>query len=363
MAKKLYLLPIVCLLLAGGVRAGDDVVDEIVARVNDSIITRADVAKGKKLAQEELEQRYPSDWQSQWTERQKDVLRDLIDEQLLLGRGQELGIDGQAETVKRLDELRVQMNGSMDDLQYAVEKQGVSFDDFKEHMRRSVVAEQVIAREVGPRIHPSEQEMQAWYNQHQKDLMAPEAVELAEILVKLPQAPPRADGDSKDGSAQSPQAPADPAQEAAALAKAKDLLGQLRKGATFEDLAKKYSDGPTAAQGGIIGTFKRGEMARQLEDKVFALKPGEITDVIRTRQGFIIFRLLSYQPAGVPPLKDVSERIYDRLYKEKLVTAARQYLTKLREESYIEVRAGFVDTGASPNERNILTLAGKHKGD
>jgi peptidyl-prolyl cis-trans isomerase SurA len=361
MARKSCLFPIVMLLLIAGVRGDDHVVDEIIARVNDSIITRADIEKGKKLAQEELQQSDPSDWQSKWTERQKDVLRDLIDEQLLLGKGEELGIDGQAETVKRLDELRVQMNGSMDDLRKAVEKEGIAFEDFKEHIRRSVVAEQVIAREVGPRIHPSEQEIQAWYNQHQKDLALPESVKLAEILVAFqPPKPPA----NKDAAAQNAPVPEDPVKASAAQAKAGDLLEQLRKGASFEDLAKKYSDGSTAALGGEIGEFTRGEMSRELENKVFALKRGQISDVIRTRQGFIIFKALAHQPAGVPALKDdVSQKIYSILYKEKLETAARAYLTKLREDGYIEVRAGFVDTGASANERNPLALTGRHKGD
>ena len=78
---------------------------------------------------------------------------------------------------------------------------------------------------------------------------------------------------------------------AAAQAKANDLLKQIRNGASFEDIAKKYSDGPTAAQGGAVGAFKRGKLSREIEDKVFAMKVGEVSDVIRTKQGFIILQV------------------------------------------------------------------------
>ncbi len=117
-------------------------------------------------------------------------------------------------------------------------------------------------------------------------------------------------------------------------------------------MAKKSSDGPTASQGGSLGNFKRGELAKDLEDKTFSLKPGETTDVIRTRQGFIILKVTGHRPAGVPPVKDISDRIREAIYSEKLEPAARAFLTKLREQAYIDIKSGYTDTGASPNQSN-----------
>jgi len=87
---------------------------------------------------------------------------------------------------------------------------------------------------------------------------------------------------------------------AAAQAKAQDLLDQIHKGAKFEDLAKKYSDGPSAKDGGDLNYFKRGTLSKELEDKVFALKAGEMTDVIRTKQGYVILEVSEHQTAGFP---------------------------------------------------------------
>src|SRR5262249_155272 len=204
-------------------------------------------------------------------------------------RGKEMGITGETDVVKRLNQLRQQMGlASIDDLEKEAQKQGVSYEDFKEQIRISAVTQQVIGQEVGSKIHITNEDVQEWYNSHQKELEGPEEVGLSEIMVSTQAAKPNTeDKDKQDASTPVPE---DPQKVAEAQAKANQLLEQLRKGAKFEDVAKKNSDGPTAAQGGALGNFKRGELAKDLEDKTFSLKPGEFTDVIRTRQGFIILK-------------------------------------------------------------------------
>ncbi|HEY6970667.1 MAG TPA: peptidylprolyl isomerase [Candidatus Angelobacter sp.] len=362
MARKSYLFITVFLLVAAGLRA-DNVVDEIVARVNDSIITRSDYQRGTEQAQEDLKQRFPSEWQGKWDERQKDVLRDLIDQQLLIDKGKELGITGETEMVKRLNEYRQQMGlATMEDLEKAAQQQGVSYEDFKEQIKNSIITQKVIGQEVGAHIHITNEETQAWYKEHQKEIEAPEEVKLAEILVST-QAPKPATDDKNQNAQQNAPLPEDPQKVAEAQAKAEQLLQQLRKGADFAALAKKNSDGSTAAQGGEIGSFHRGEMDKELEDKTFSLKPGGVSDVIRTRQGFIIFKVLAHQQAGVPPLEDVRKKIEELLYVQKLEPAARAYLTKLREEAFIEIRQGYTDSGASPNQTKPIIVAANTNGD
>jgi peptidyl-prolyl cis-trans isomerase SurA len=350
MPRKFVLFASVLLLAAIAVRA-DDIVDEIIARVNDQIITRSDMEKAKATTLEELKQRFPSDWQSHVSKAQADTLRDLIDQQLLLERGKDLGITGETELVKRLNQMRQQMGlASIDDLEAEAKKQGVSYEDFKEQIRISVVTQQVIGQEVGGKLHISNEDIQDWYNKHQKELEGPEEVSLSEIMVSTQ--PAKENVESKDKPAAEPDKnlPEDPAKAAEAEAKANQLLDQLKKGAKFDDLAKKSSDGPTASQGGTLGTFKRGELAKDLEDKTFALKAGENTGVIRTRQGFIILKVTAHRPAGIPPLNEISERIREAIYSERLEPAARAYLTKLREQAFIDIKPGYTDTGASPNQ-------------
>jgi peptidyl-prolyl cis-trans isomerase SurA len=358
MPKKLALFASALLLLAVALRA-DDIVDEIIARVDDQIITRSDMEKAKASTLEELKQRSPSDWQAQAAKAQANTLRDLIDQQLLLERGKDLGITGETELVKRLNQMRQQMGlASIDDLEKEAQKQGVSYEDFKEQIRISVVTQQVIGQEVGSKLQGqiTKDDIQDWYNKHQKELEGPEEVALSEIMVSTQ--PAKQDVEAKDKQAAEPDKnlPEDPAKVAEAEAKANQLLDALKKGVKFDDLAKKSSDGPTAAQGGTLGTFKRGELAKDLEEKTFSLKAGENTGVIRTRQGFIILKVTGHRAAGVPPLTDISDRIKEAIYSERLEPAARAYLTKLREQAFIDIKSGYTDTGASPNQSNKPTI-------
>jgi peptidyl-prolyl cis-trans isomerase SurA len=354
MLKKLSFATLAALLAALTLRA-DNIVDEIIARVNTSIITRADFERAKLTTQQELQQQFPNDWQAKWADRQKEILRELIDRQLLLEKGKELGITGDTDVIKRLNQMRQQMNlPTMDALEEEAKKQGISFEDFKEQIRSAAVEEQVIGREVGSKIHISSEEVQDFYNKHQKELEGVEEVSLSEILISTQPKPAgkQADDANKDTKKADEQQAEDPALVAQAEAKANSMLEQLRKGAKFEDLAKANSNGQTAAEGGRLGSFKRGELAKEFEDKTFALKTGQYTDVIRTKQGFLILKVNGHRPAGVPPLKDVEDNIRQAIYSQKLEPAAHAYLTKLREQAYIDIKTGYVDTGASPNQTN-----------
>ena len=342
--KKLALLSVFICCTAVLLNA-DSIVEEIIARVNNQIITRSEYQREREQLKQEAQQQDPANAEKIVAERQKDVLRGLIDQQLLLEKGKDLGITADTELVKKLDEMRKQMNlENMEDLEKAATAQGVSYEDFKQNLRNQIITQQVIGREVGSHLSISKEEEQKFYDEHKAEMEHPEQIKLSEILIAPQKTPTQAQKDPNTP-------PADDAQSlAAAQAKAENLLSEIRKGASFEEVAKKNSDGPTAAQGGDLGIFKRGMLAKELEDKTFAMKPGEITDVIRTKQGFVILKVAEHEAAGVPSMKEVEPRIQDALYMKKLDPALRAYLRKLREDAYIDIKPGYVDTGASPNQ-------------
>jgi peptidyl-prolyl cis-trans isomerase SurA len=363
-----------CLLLTfPATLTADTVIEDIVARVNNQIITRSEYQRSKDQLKQEAQQQDPGNADKIVAEKDKDILRDLIDQQLLLEKGKDLGITADTELIKKLDEMRKEMNlDSMDDLEKAAQAQGVSFEDFKQHLRDQIITQQVIGKEVGSKMSISKEEEQQFYDAHKSELEQPEQVRLSEILVSTEK--PAADKKLAEASAVATPASDTPAgadtkaadasatpeqQLAAAKAKAEDLLAQIRKGAAFADVAKKSSDGPTATQGGDLGYFKRGTLAKELEDKTFAMKPGDVSDVIRTKQGFVILAVTEHQQAGIPPLNQIEPRIQDAIYMQKLQPALRAYLTKLREEAYIDIKPGYVDSGASANQTKPVETTAK----
>ncbi len=303
------------------------VVEDVIARVNDQIVTRSEYQRAEQQLLQEAQQQNIS--QTDLDDRLHNLLRDMIDQQLLLSKGKELGITGDAETMRELDDIRKKNNlADLDALRKAAEQQGVSFEDFKQKIRDSAITQQVVRDEVGRRLNMTHAVEEAYYTAHAKDFEVPEQVHLSEILV------PTADN-------------ATDAQLAAAQAKADEVAAKLKAGANFAELAKTSSGGPTASAGGDLGDFKRGTLGTVLEDATFPLAAGGVTAPIRTKQGFVILRVDSHQAAGVPPLSAVEPQVEEAIYLQQLQPALRAYLTKAREQAYREVAPGFVDTGDS----------------
>ena len=333
------------------------VVEEIITRVNNQIITRSEFLRNKDQLKDDVKQQDPANADKLYAEKEKDILRDLIDQQLLLEKGKDLGINGDTDLIKRLDEMRKQMKlSSMEDLEKAATAQGISYEDFKQNMRNQIITQKVIGEEVGGHLSITKDEEQKFYDDHKSEMEQPEEIRLSEILVapKTGNSCRRETNPLEDDAAAPTDEAGKQAADAAALAaaekKAADLLDQIHKGAAFEDIAKKYSDGPSASQGGDLGAFKRGTLAKEIEDKTFAMKAGEVSDVIRTKQGYVILKVVEHQDAGIPPMKTIEPKLQDALYYQKLQPALRAYLTKLREEAYIDIKPGYVDSGASPNQ-------------
>jgi peptidyl-prolyl cis-trans isomerase SurA len=370
MKKLLIFLALVSL---PALASAQTVVEEIIARVNNQIITRSEFDRSKEQLKDEAKQQDPANADKMYNEREKDVLRDLIDQQLLLDKGKDLDITGETELIKELDSMRKDMKlTSLEELEGEAKKQGISWEDFKQNKKNQIITQKVIGEEVGGHLSITKDEEQVFYDAHKNDMEQPESIRLSEILVApkpvapVPPASSQPATDTNAPAAQNP--PADQqAAEAAALsaaeAKANDLLKQIRDGASFEDIAKKSSDGPSAADGGALGMFKRGQLAKELEDKTFAMKAGEVTDVIRTKQGYVILKVVDHQMAGIPAFKDALPKIQDALYYQKLQPALRAYLTKLREEAFIDYKPGYVDTGASPNQTKPVETATAKEAD
>jgi peptidyl-prolyl cis-trans isomerase SurA len=311
------------------------VVEEIIARVNNEIITRTEY--DKSLAQTEEETRQdcqgkctPEQLQSELDTRKKTALRDLIDQSLLAQRGKDLGISVETDVVKQLDQIRVQNKlASMDELEKAVTSQGLNWEDFKSNIRNRILTQKVVSQEVGSHISIGESDARKYYDEHKSEFVRPEQVALREIIVNTEGKKDTELPDLKK--------------------KAETALKRVKDGEDFGEIAKRLSDGTTKEQGGYIGTFKRGELAKQLEEVVFKMKRNELTDVIETKQGYLMFQVLEHYDEGEQSFEKVKNEIMDRLYNTKLEPAVREYLKTLREQSYVVIKPGYAELAGSGN--------------
>jgi peptidyl-prolyl cis-trans isomerase SurA len=311
------------------------VVEEIVARVNNEIITSSELGKARAAAAEDAQQECsgrctPEQLQVAMEDRQKFALRDLIDQSLLAQRGKDMGVNVEGDVVKQLDTIRIQNKlDSMEKLETAVTKEGLNWDDFKNNIRNKVLTQEVIRREVGSHINIGRDETMKYYEEHKKEFVKPEQVALRAIEISTDA---KKDSDLPD-----------------LKKKADDLLRRIKDGEDFATLAKRFSDGSTAQQGGYLGVYKRGELSKQLEDQVFAMKKNQLTDVIETKQGYLILQVLERYEEGEQPFDKVENEIMDHLYGERMEPALREYLKTLREQSYVVVKPGYQDMAGGGN--------------
>ncbi len=321
---------------------GGSTVEEIIARINDQIISRSDYDRALKELDNEARQRGAS--MQETSAAHKDLLRNLIDQQLWLSKGKELNVTGETELVNRLNEIRKQYNlETMEDLEKAAREQGVSFEDFKANIRNGIITQEVMRQEVGRRVQFTPGEAQRYYEQHKTEYSQQESVTLSEILISTGTPTPSL---AEKGAVE----PDDPARIAAAKAKADEIEAKLHAGGDFAQLARSFSDGPTAAQGGDLGQFQRGKLAKVFEDQAFPLKTGQFTEPIRTKQGYVILKVVQHVQGGIPEYKDVQQQVEEAFYMSRMEPAMRGYLTKMREDAFIDIKPGYADSGASPKE-------------
>ena len=310
------------------------VVEEIIARVNNDIITQSDYQHADLQLKDEIahdcQNCLPDRMAAEYKDQQKDLLRGLIDQSLMVQRAKDMGISVESDLVKRLDDVRKQNNmNSIEELEKAVEGSGLPWEDYKTQIRNGMLTQEVIRREVGSLINIPSEEVKAYYTAHSDEFTRPEEVQLTEIFL------------STDGKS--------PEEIESVHRKAEDLLARVRKGDDFNEIAKRYSEGSTAKdQGGDLGVFKRGVLSPQLNDVVFKMEKGQITDVIQTKTGFEILKVEAHFVAGLQPLDKVENEVMNKLYMVKMQPSMRTYLGELREESYVMVKPGYTDSAAVP---------------
>ena len=314
-------------------------VEEIVAKFNGDIITRSEIEKTRSQMEAQLKARGTKgpELEKIIAEREKDALRERIDQLLLVQKGKEVGINVEPDVSKYLAELQVESKIADPEKfqQYVREQTGQSFEDFKSEVRNGYLTQRVIRQEVGSRISIPRAELEKYYNENKAKFMREDRVFLREILV------------STEGK--------DEAGIAAAEKKARDLSARAKKGEKFHEMAKANSDAATKEQYGELGGFKRGELNKQIEEIVFAADRGFVTDPIRVGNGFLILKVEEKHKAGQASFEEVEQDIMSELIQPKFQPQVREFLTKLRYESFLEIKPGYVDSGAAEGKSTAWT--------
>ena len=313
------ILKVFAALFLVGVAAPAKIVDRIVAQVNDDIITLSDLNREMEEVRQQLATQYSGEQLEQEIKKaEKDLLDALIQEKLLLQKATELGFGANVDiqVTAAVERLRKENNiKDMQDFERALAQQGMTLAGFRERIRRRIITDGLIQEFVGSRITLLSTEVERYYKEHAQEFTKPAEVTLSEIIIPV---------EGNEGEAE---------------AKANDVRKRAMQGEAFATLASQYSKGPTASKGGGIGTYVTAKLNIEIARAIAQLKEGDVSTVLKTKEGFVIYRVDGRKAAAVTPLEEVKQEIQTRLYRQKFNPELQRFVAQLKEDAYIQIFA------------------------
>jgi peptidyl-prolyl cis-trans isomerase SurA len=307
-----------------------DIIEQVLVKVNGDIITKTELEQRQVavLRQRMQGQINPEALKNDETlkkmlvEVTPQVIVNAIDELLLFQRGRELGYRLSDDQFKAVV-ANIRKENKLEDeakFQQALAQEGMSMDDLRRQLERQMVIEQVQRQEVGSKLTITEEEARQYYARHPEDFTDPAAVTLREIFVEVP---------STEGNI-------NVARDQEGQKKIGDARASVLKGDDFAKVAAEMSDSPSKANGGLIGPFSHADMSPQLQQMVDKMKPGEITQAIRTPRGYQIFKLESVKAQALQPFESVRDLIAEKVAGSRTQIEMRKFLARLRTQAIIE---------------------------
>lgn len=294
-----------------------EIANRVVAVVNSDIITLYELNARMKeltgLAPDDLRRRD----EKGYFETRRRILDLLIDEKLTQEKVRELGIKVTPKEIDAaIEDIKRTKNLTQEDLIAGLKQRGLTYEAYRENLKGEIERMRLVGYEVRSKIIIREEMIKEYYERHQAEFTKDERVRLAVIL--LANQKPGSGGDKLSG-------------------RIEEVTNRLREGEDFAELAKRFSDGPGAGEGGDLGFFKVAELDAQLQKLVSDLKEGEVRGPVERPNGIQFIKLLARESGGVRPFEETKEAIYDALYREEVNRRFASWIKELRERAYTKV--------------------------
>jgi peptidyl-prolyl cis-trans isomerase SurA len=321
LCKRFVLITCSVMLLC--VPVGAEVVDKIVAVVNDEIITLAEFNTAFEPYLKNIEDNYKGkDKEAIINQTKEAFMKRLVDNLLIEQETKKTGMGNVIKDEEVMDVIRdmiAKKKSNMEDFKKNLAHEGNSLESLKKDIRNQMMRMRLLRREIKSKVIVSDEEIGEYYNKNRQDYEGKEAVRLKQIFLAIP-----AKADKKTRT------------------KIKEEAQQLRKrvlaGEPFELLAVKYSQGPGAAQGGDIGFIEKGTIIAAVDSVAFNLPMEQISEVIESGIGFHIIKVVDKKGAGLKPIAAVREEIKAKIEDEKLEKKYEEWITSIRKKSFIEIK-------------------------
>jgi peptidyl-prolyl cis-trans isomerase C len=268
------------------------------------------------------------------------IVENLLNEEARKMKIEVTDADLTAEMTKRLAAMNPPY--TLEQYQKIVEAQGGNFEATRRGHLRELKYTRLFEAKFGGTLAVTEADAKKYYDENIKEFQVPEQVRASHILISTKPTDPN--GDPNQAKVQ-------------AKKKAEDLLQKVKEGADFAALAKENSSCPSAAQGGDLGSFPRGQMVKPFEDAVFALKVGEISDLVETQFGYHIIKVTGHQDPNQIAFDQAKTNITNQLTQQKREEAARKYVDSLRQSAKITFPSSPAAPAPQPSQPILVAPA------
>ncbi len=321
MKRKIFLALFSILVLLLPLNLRGEVVDRIVALVNGEIITLSELDQmGKTYYDQVRKDSTAGDREEKMKKAREEVLGHLIESRLLEEEMKKRKIEVPDRDVDAtIQDVLKSSNLTENDMKKALAREGMTYSTYRQKVRDELGKMRLVSREIKSKIVIEDEVLREYYKKNQQKFTDPLEVKLQQIFFPVPEHASQ--------------------EETAAVEKeARPILERARKGEDFAELARKFSKGPEAGEGGLLGYFKHQELMPELEEAGFKLRPGEVSDLVRSPAGFHILRVLERKGGEPRPFAEVQFKIREELSEAEAQRKFDQWMKELKSKAYIEIR-------------------------
>jgi peptidyl-prolyl cis-trans isomerase C len=295
----------------------------MVVRVNDKVINVSEVDRATDILFAQYQNQIPPERAAQaQTVLRKQAIQNLINQRLLLAEAERQGTQPDEKAVQDRFTETVARFSSPEEFQGTLQSMNLSRESFQEEIRQDMMIEALLDAELKDVKKVDPEDVSAFYRDHPESFRSPEQVRASHILIAV-------------------EAGASEEQRAQKKLQLESLKAQIEKGADFGQLAGENSDCPSKARGGDLGYFQRGKMVKPFEDAAFALKVGEMSEIVETQFGYHLVKVTDHQDPKEATLDEVKGQIEMLLKREARNAAIGEYVSKLRESAEITYADGY----------------------
>ena len=319
--KRFIFLTVLCGFVSGAVAGYAELVDRIVAIVNDDVITLSELDEALEPYVRQIRKAYysPETKREMLFKLRQDVLNKMIDEKLTYQETERLHVSVDDRDVdQHIEQIKSEHFLTEEELRQSLAAEGYTLEEYRERIKEQMLRMRLINIEVKSKIAVTEKDIREYYEKHKEDYEGTQKYHLRTILIGV-----------------SPSAGAD--QKKAALEEIESIVKDFKSGAAFDELAKQYSQDGTAESGGDLGLFSLNELSAEFQETVQRMAEGQISPVVQTSKGYQVLMLQEIEKMPGRTLKEARIEIHERLYRDLVEEKYRAWLTVLRDRSYVKI--------------------------